>query len=78
VSRYTKVLELLEEGSLKIETESMEKGILLNKTEDKYHDRELYWLLEDMCLSLDQGGGYEYGWGRDYRDRGKAKLGRIE
>jgi hypothetical protein len=32
VSRHTKILELLEEGEIKIDSENMEKGIILNKT----------------------------------------------
>ena len=40
VTRHAKVLDLLEEGELKLENENMEKGIILNKTEDRYHDHD--------------------------------------
>lgn len=42
ISRSARVLELVEEGSLKIEAENMERGIILLKTEDKYNDRDFF------------------------------------
>jgi hypothetical protein len=36
------VLELVEEGTLKIEADNMERGIILLKTEDKYNDRDFF------------------------------------
>jgi hypothetical protein len=42
INRTGKVLELVEEGAFKLETENMERGIILLKTEDKYNDRDFY------------------------------------
>ena len=40
VSRHSKILELVEESKLKVDLDTMEKGTILNKTEDKYRDRD--------------------------------------
>jgi hypothetical protein len=40
VTRHSKVLQLEEEETFKIERETVEKGTLLLKTEDLYYDRD--------------------------------------
>ena len=42
VSRHAPVLDLLEEGTQRLELENMERGIMLLKTEDSYTDREFF------------------------------------